>query len=88
MLLEGALPYNTAPVILMATGGASGGGYVCSQGLLYGIYVGLLVVHGIVNSFGGAPFVSICISAMVQFDHDSVCCCLHSSVLLQHSQTL
>jgi len=40
-------------VILMATGGGSGGGYVCSQGLLYGIYVGLLVMHGIVNSFGG-----------------------------------
>ena len=46
--------YNTSAVILMATGGASGGGYVCSQGLLYGIYAGLLVMHGIVNSFGGA----------------------------------
>ena len=46
--------YNTSAVILMATGGASGGGYVCSQGLLYGIYVGLLIMHGLVNSFGGS----------------------------------
>ena len=45
--------YNTSAVILMATGGASGGGYVCSQGLLYGIYAGLLIMHGVVNSFGG-----------------------------------
>ena len=37
----------------MATGGASNGGYVCSQGLLYGIYAGLLIIHGVVNSFGG-----------------------------------
>ena len=53
-LRSDAQVYNTSAVILMATGGASGGGYVCSQGLLYGIYAGLLVMHGIVNSFGGA----------------------------------
>ena len=41
----------------MATGGASGGGYVCSQGLLYGIYAGLLIMHGVINSFGGETWV-------------------------------
>lgn len=45
--------YNTSAVILMATGGGGGGGYHCSQGLLYGMYCSLLVMHGIVNSFGG-----------------------------------
>lgn len=44
--------YNTSAVILMATGGASGGGYTCSQGLLFGIYCTLLIMHGLVNSFG------------------------------------
>ena len=44
--------YNTSAVILMATGGASGGGYQCSQGLLFGIYCALLIMHGLVNSFG------------------------------------
>ena len=44
----------------MATGGASGGGYVCSQGLLYGIYAGLLIMHGVINSFGGKDLISGC----------------------------
>ena len=64
----------------MATGGASGGGYVCSQGLLYGIYAGLLIMHGVINSFGGETWVppSRCIGHLSYQTMFNSLLCMHS----------
>lgn len=37
-------------IVLLATGGASGGGYLASKYVVLAIYCAILVLHGLINS--------------------------------------